>query len=132
MSFQVWVACLTSKSEEYLNTIIDDALLNFCKFFFESNEVFVQGPHESLVGSEGGFREFLVAIPVPRQRALGAMAHDLVDELLELEHDLPIGRHLLQHRPQTALPGQTVMGYKWDTGLFQTSLCELQIHIPSL
>lgn len=128
MAFTVWVVCLTSKSEERLNTIIDDALLNFCKFFLESDEVFVQGPHERLVGAEGGLRELLVAVPVPRQRALRAVAHDLVDELLELEHHLPVGRHLLQHRPQTAL--QPVTGQKWNTGLLQASLCEFQILSP--
>lgn len=42
--------------EDCLNTIIDDALLNLCKFLFEINEVFVQGPHESLVCSKRCFR----------------------------------------------------------------------------
>lgn len=36
--FQIFYQLL---KEEYLNTIIDDALLNFCKFLFEINEVFV-------------------------------------------------------------------------------------------
>lgn len=44
-----------SKREEHLNTIIDDALLNICKLLFETNEVFVQGPHESLIRSKGSF-----------------------------------------------------------------------------
>lgn len=44
-----------SKREEYLNTITDDALLNFRKFLFKTNEVFVQGPHESLVCPKGRF-----------------------------------------------------------------------------
>lgn len=36
--FQIFYQLL---KEEYLNTITDDALLNFCKFLFEINEVFV-------------------------------------------------------------------------------------------
>lgn len=90
---------LKKKSKKLLSTAIDDTLLNFCKLLFEANEIFVECPHESLVGSEGRFCRLLRSRPVPGQDASGAVPHDFVDELLEAKHNLAVRRYLFQHRP---------------------------------